>query len=115
MSQNVFLTREPVVNKQRAITATRMRVHAPDCATAVHALEALGEDWPLARPVFVGLAGCTPDATLADWIAPEGAMLEVNAPSLADPVTAAAVASWPRPACRWCCPTTRPASACRPG
>lgn len=92
MSQNVFLTREPVVNKQRAITATRMRVHAPDCATAVHALEALGEDWPLARPVFVGLAGCTPDATLADWIAPEGAMLEVNAPSLADPVTADAVA-----------------------
>ncbi|PZU52856.1 MAG: regulator [Thauera sp.] len=91
MDQDVFFTREPVVNKQRAITATRLRVHAPDCATAVAALESIGDDWPLARPVFVGLAGCRPDATLADWIAPEGAMLEVAAPSLADPVTAQAV------------------------
>lgn len=91
MDQDVFFTREPVVNKQRAITATRLRVHAPDCATAVTALESIGDDWPLARPVFVGLAGCRPDATLADWIAPEGAMLEVAAPSLADPVTAQAV------------------------
>ncbi|WP_374339310.1 EAL and HDOD domain-containing protein [Methyloversatilis sp.] len=91
MDQDVFFTREPVINKQRAITATRLRVHARDCAAAVAALESIGEDWPLARPVFVGLAGCAPDAALADWIAPEGAMLEVAAPSLADPVTANAV------------------------
>ncbi|WP_018412823.1 EAL and HDOD domain-containing protein [Methyloversatilis thermotolerans] len=91
MDQHVFFTREPVVNKQRAITATRLRVHAPTCAAAVAALDCIGEDWPPARPVFVGLAGCTPDASLADWIAPEGAMLEVGAQSMAEPVTANAV------------------------
>ena len=83
MSQDVFFTREPVINKQRAITATRLRVHAPTCGDAVAALDAIGEDWPPARPVFVSLAGCAPDASLADWIAPEGAMMEVGAVQLA--------------------------------
>ncbi len=85
MSQDVFFTREPVINKQGAITATRLRVHAQACADAVAALEAIGEDWPPARPVFVSLAGCAPDANLADWIAPEGAMLEISAQQLSDP------------------------------
>ncbi|MCW0202199.1 MAG: HDOD domain-containing protein [Rhodanobacter thiooxydans] len=91
MSQDVFFTREPVINKQRAITATRLCVHSPACGDAVAALEAIGEDWPPARPVFVSLAGCAPDASLADWIAPEGAMMEVGAVQLADPACAEAV------------------------
>jgi hypothetical protein len=91
MSQDVFFTREPVINKQRAITATRLRVHAAACAGAVAALDAIGEDWPPARPVFVSLDGCAPDASLADWIAPEGAMMEISAPQLADPACAEAV------------------------
>ena len=84
MSQDVFFTREPVINKQRAITATRLRVHAPSCTAAVAALDAIGEDWPPARPVFVGLEGCAPDSSLADWIAPEGAMMEIAARQLSD-------------------------------
>lgn len=91
MSQDIFFTREPVINKQRAITATRLSVHAPACGDAVAALNAVGEDWPPARPVFVSLAGCSPDASLADWIAPEGAMMEVGAAQLADPACTEAV------------------------
>ncbi|MBU0604280.1 MAG: HDOD domain-containing protein [Gammaproteobacteria bacterium] len=90
MSQDVLFTREPVINKQRAITATRLRIHAGTCAGAVAALDAIGDDWPPARPVFVSLAGCAPDASLADWIAPEGAMMEIAASALADPACAEA-------------------------
>lgn len=88
MNPDVFFTREPVINKQKAITATRLTVHAPTCAAATDMLDAVGEDWPNARPVFVSFAGCQPDASLLDWIAPESAMIEIPAAALAAPETA---------------------------
>ena len=55
MSQTTLLTREPVVNKNRAITANRLIAHGPNVAAVVETLNALGDVWPTHHPVFVSL------------------------------------------------------------
>jgi EAL and modified HD-GYP domain-containing signal transduction protein len=88
---NILISREPVLNRGRAITATRLTVHAspgPDACRRIAAeMNALADTWPAARTVFVGLNGVPPDAGLLEWEAPANAMIEIPAAALGQPAT----------------------------
>ena len=87
----ILISREPVLNRSRAITATRLIVQAPPgpgaCAQIAAELNRLAEAWPAARTVFVSLGGVTPDTGLLDWQVPQNAMIEIPAGALANPAT----------------------------
>ncbi|MDP1653356.1 MAG: HDOD domain-containing protein [Rhodocyclaceae bacterium] len=91
MSQPIFISREPVLNRSRAITASRLTVQAPvgpvSCAQIAAELNRRAESWPTARTVFVGLGGLAPDAGLLDWQVPQNVMIEIPAAALSSPVT----------------------------
>lgn len=91
MSTETFLRREPVVNRHKAIIATRLIVHADKVSDAAAALLELGDIWPTARSVMVGLAGCTPTLDLLAWPPPLNAMIEIPASTLAEPATQALI------------------------
>lgn len=82
---SVLIRRQPVVNRQKAITASRLIVHAESNAAAAAALDELADVWPAARSVFVGFAGAFPDESLLAWQPPENAMVEIPAAGLALP------------------------------
>jgi len=82
-SPAVLITREPVINKQRAITANRLVLHAPTVPAAVATLNGLADSWPASHPVFVSLGRLVPTAELMDWQMPANAMVEIPAPALA--------------------------------
>ena len=84
---DVLVRREPVVNRHKAITASRLIVHARSSRGAADALNQLSEIWPRARNVFVSLAGTSPDIELLNWKPPENAMIEIPAGSLERPGT----------------------------
>ena len=88
---SILICREPVLNRNRAITATRLIVHAPAganaCARAAAELNLLAEHWPGERTVFVSLGGAAPDAGLLDWQVPQNAMIEIPAAALASAAT----------------------------
>ena len=91
MSQPILISREPVLNRSRAITATRLAIRAPAgpaaCAQIATELNRLAEAWPQARTVFVGLGGVAPDKGLLDWQVPQNAMIEIPAAALNNPAT----------------------------
>ena len=91
MSQPIFISREPVLNRGRAITATRLTAQAPAgpdaCARISAELNRLADSWPAARTVFVGLGGLAPDAGLLDWKVPQNAMIEIPAAAMGNPAT----------------------------
>lgn len=82
MSTGVLITREPIVNQQRAITANRIIVHAANVPLAVQALEALRPHWPTVHPVFISLGRLVPTAELLAWAPPENTLIEIPAPAL---------------------------------
>ena len=82
---SVFIRREPVVNRQQGITATRLVVHAPSAREAVPVLNGLTDIWPAAHNVLVGIKGAAPDESLLEWQPPANAMLELPAPLFATP------------------------------
>ena len=82
---SVLVRREPVVNRQQGITATRLVVHAPSASEAVLALNGLSDIWPAARSVLVGIAGAELDESLLDWQPPANAMLELPSPAFVTP------------------------------
>lgn len=82
MSADVLITREPVINKQRAITANRLIVHAPNVPAAVEALNTLAEHWPDRHTVFLSLGRLVPTAELLAWQRPENALIEIPGPAL---------------------------------
>jgi hypothetical protein len=84
MSQ-FLLRREPVVNRQKAIIATRLISHAPSAAEAAADFALLADIWPDARTVLVSLAEALPDEGLLAWQPPENAMIELPAARLAEP------------------------------
>ncbi|HTY99521.1 MAG TPA: regulator, partial [Rhodocyclaceae bacterium] len=71
MTESVFIRREPVVNRQKAITATRVIVPAETATAAAAILSELAPVWPMARSVFVSLGDTLPDAGLLAWTPPE--------------------------------------------
>ena len=89
MSQTTLLTREPVVNKSRAITANRLIAHGPNVGAVVETLNALGDVWPTHHPVFVSLGRLVPTPELMDWKIPDNATIEIPAQTLAHPQTQA--------------------------
>lgn len=89
MSQTTLLTREPVVNKSRAITANRLIAHGPNIAAVVDTLNSLKEDWPSHHPVFVSLGRLVPTPDIMNWSVPGNTMLEIPAQALAHPQTIA--------------------------
>ena len=103
---DVFLSRQPLVNRQSKIIANRLSLHAcrgASTADAVAALESLTEFWPQGEKlVFVNAVNLPFDATLAAWHAPASATLEVPASALSGPDAAdvaAALQSAATPLC----------------
>ena len=101
----VFMSRQPLVNRQRRIIATRLTLHLesggmPD---AVNALGALASVWPQGeKPVFVSCGRTPCDASLLDWSAPENATIELPAAALLDqngPDLIAALQTWQPTVC----------------
>lgn len=80
-----FLRREPVINRQMAITGARLIVDAPSAQEAVRMLADLADVWPTTRSVLVGFGGTPLDDALLAWRAPENAVLEVPAAALTTP------------------------------
>ncbi|PTD96630.1 EAL and HDOD domain-containing protein [Pseudothauera lacus] len=89
MSQTTILTREPVVNKSRAITANRLIAHGPNVAAVVDTLNSLADVWPSHHPVFLCLGRLVPTPELMNWQAPPNAMVEIPVQALAHPQTQA--------------------------
>ena len=83
MSQTTLLTREPVVNKNRAITANRLIAHGPNIAAVVEALSAQAEVWPTHHPVFISLGRLVPTPELMDWAIPANVAIEIPVQTLA--------------------------------
>ncbi|HRP74778.1 MAG TPA: HDOD domain-containing protein [Rhodocyclaceae bacterium] len=89
MNHTTILTREPVVNKKRAITANRIMAHGPNIASVVETLNGLAEIWPTHHTVFVSLARLVPTPELMNWEVPANAMIEIPAQALAHAQTRA--------------------------
>lgn len=90
MNAGVFITHQPVLNKQRAITANRILIHVRGEGVgqaAAQTLNDLSEVWPSDRTMFLGLAGATPDPGLLEWQAPQNVMFEIPAAALNSPST----------------------------
>ncbi len=79
-----FLRREPVVNRQKAIIATRLISHAPSAAAAAADLAQLADVWPDTRSVLISLAEALPDADILSWQLPQNAMIELPADRLSE-------------------------------
>lgn len=90
-SHPVLISREPVLNRSRAITATRLTAGAPAapdaCSRVAAELNRLADAWPAARTVFVGLGGVVPDEGLLEWRVPQNAMIEIPAAAIGNPAT----------------------------
>ena len=71
MTSTVLLTREPVINRNLAITANRLVVHAASVTEAVQTLNSLADIWPRRYAVFVSLARLVPTPELLRWQPPE--------------------------------------------
>ncbi|MBR0567762.1 HDOD domain-containing protein [Azoarcus sp. L1K30] len=89
MSQTTFITREPVVNKNRAITANRLIANGPNIGEVVDTLNGLQEFWPTHHPVFVSLGRLVPTPAVMDWAVPPNTLIEIPAQALAHPQTLA--------------------------
>src|SRR5664279_544334 len=94
---DVFISRQPLVNRQSKIIATRLSLHSINGATASDAAVALGaltEFWPQGEKlVFIDSADMPCDAALANWQAPANATLEIPSSSLLGPDAAAFIAT----------------------
>jgi len=82
MNQTTLLTREPVVNKKRAITANRLIAHGPSITSVVETLNDLADVWPSHHTVFVSLARLVPTPELLDWEIASNAMIEIPAQAM---------------------------------
>jgi len=83
---DVYISRQPLVNRQSKIIANRLTLHLAGASTreAVSALEASLEFWPQGEKlVFVNCGNTACDTRLLDWPAPANATLEIQGASLA--------------------------------
>ncbi|QDF98880.1 regulator [Azoarcus sp. DD4] len=109
--QTTILTREPVVNKSRAITANRLVAHGPNIASVVETLDALTDVWPTHHPVFVSLGRLVPTPELLAWEVPANAMIEIPAQALAHPQTQALLPKLREAGISLCLPWFTPGTA----
>ena len=82
----LYFTRQPLINRQGKIIATRLRLHASNgenIGFVAEALNALTESWPPGeRGVFVNFGSQSLDSRLLDWIAPANATIELAGAAL---------------------------------
>ena len=94
---DVFISRQPLVNRQSKIIATRLTLHLSDGAMthdAATALSALEEFWPQGEKLIFVNCGKTPcDAELTTWPAPANAIVEIQSASLVEPDAAPFIAA----------------------
>jgi EAL and modified HD-GYP domain-containing signal transduction protein len=88
----VLIQREPVLNRHKTITASRLRVHAGSVEAAASELARLAEAWPDSRDVFVSFADPAMTDALLYWQPPLNVMLEIKAGRLNDAATATLIA-----------------------
>ena len=83
----VFISRQPLVNRQSKIIANRLTLHCCEGASgsdAVAMLDSLADQWPQGeKQVFLNLSGAPLDAALLAWPAPANTTLEIPASALA--------------------------------
>lgn len=85
----IVISRQPLLNRQSRIIATRLTLHLDEGAgmqDAAGALSALDDVWPRSeKPIFVNCGDTHYDAGLLDWATPENATIELPAASLVGP------------------------------
>ena len=93
----VYISRQPIVNRQSKIIANRLSLHCHDGATgsdAVAMLDSLAEQWPQGeKQIFVNLCGVPVDPAFLAWQAPANTTIEIPAAALVGPQGAALVAA----------------------
>jgi hypothetical protein len=87
----VLIQREPVLNRHKTITASRLRVHADSVEAAASELARLAEGWPDSRDIFVSFVDPAKADTLLYWQPPLNVMLEIRADLLDNAATAALI------------------------
>ena len=94
---SLFLTRQPLINRQGKIIATRLRLHASNgetSASVVDALNKLTEFWPQSeRSIFVNFDSVGGDMGFLDWIAPANVTFELPGAAFCTDHTAEFVAA----------------------
>ena len=95
----VFISRQPLVNRQSKIIATRLTLHPQGGATlkdAADALALLAEFWPQGEKLVFINCGSTCDASVLEWLFPGNATFEVRPSTLvgADGAALVAALSW---------------------
>ncbi|MFA7292372.1 MAG: HDOD domain-containing protein [Rhodocyclaceae bacterium] len=90
-------TRQPLINRQGKIIATRLRLHASEgtgSASIVDELNTLSDCWPQGdRSIFVNFDGVPGDMGLLDWIAPANVTFELPGAAFCTDHTAEFVAA----------------------
>ena len=85
---DVYISRQPLVNRQSKIIAMRLTLHLDDGATTIDAANALGalaEFWPQGEKLVFINCGSTPcDADFLAWPAPDNATIEILPASLVE-------------------------------
>lgn len=86
---DIFISRQPLVNRQSRIIATRLTLHLGEQFTtsdAAQTLDSLIDAWPQGEKLVFISCGKTPcNAELLNWIAPENATIELDStPFLGD-------------------------------
>ncbi|MQM34799.1 MAG: histidine kinase, partial [Candidatus Accumulibacter phosphatis] len=84
----VFMSRQPLLNRQSRIIASRLTLHLGEDQSmqdAATALGALDDIWTRSeKSVFISCGARKIDAGLLDWSAPENAAIEIPAAALLD-------------------------------
>ncbi len=92
----VFLSRQPLINRQNRILANRLTLHLPAGATAddaIEALRAVSESWPRnEKPVFLRCLGGPAESLVPGGDAPPSATFELPGKAFAGPDAAALIA-----------------------
>jgi EAL and modified HD-GYP domain-containing signal transduction protein len=93
---DVFITHQPLINRQNRVLANRLELRLPRGAggrEAAGALQSLADLWPAGdKPVFIGCGQAPWDAAILEWNAPPGATFELPGAAFAGPDAAALAA-----------------------
>ncbi|WP_291982337.1 HDOD domain-containing protein [Candidatus Accumulibacter sp. ACC005] len=81
----VFMSRQPLLNRQSRIIASRLTLHLGEDQSMQDAATALDDIWTRSeKSVFISCGARKIDAGLLDWSAPENAAIEIPAAALLD-------------------------------
>lgn len=85
---DVFISRQPLVNRQSKIIATRLTLHLDaqsGTKDAAQILNSLADAWPVSeKPIFVSCGDTPCDIGLLDWSIPQNATIELGSAPFID-------------------------------